>query len=87
MREFRVDVDRATNQLLKEITLKYKNAYFIEPMTSLGKVQNRKLPFFNGHLVYRDNGHLNEYGSRMIGNYVADKITAIRVINSSNHLR
>lgn len=82
MSNLRVDVDRPTNIMLREIVQKYKNAYIIDPMTELGSENNKKLPFFNDHLVYRDNGHLNEYGSRMIADEVVDKIPALKVISS-----
>lgn len=79
MSGLRVDVDRPTNKLLKEIVSKYQHAYFLDPMTSLGE-DNKKLPFLNGKLVYRDNGHLNEAGARMIADKVSDKMPLMHVI-------
>lgn len=80
MSGLRVNVDIEINNRLRDMVSKYNNAYFIDPMTSLGGKNNKMLPFFKGHLVYRDNAHLNEYGSRMIGNYVYEKIPALNIM-------
>ncbi|WP_429148317.1 acyltransferase family protein [Aeromonas veronii] len=81
--DLRVDVDRSTNDLLRSTVAKYKNAYFIQPMTTLGE-DNKKLPFFDGKLVYRDSGHMNEYGSRSIGKHVAHEMPVFDLITDTS---
>lgn len=71
------------NAALKRIVSKYKNAYFIEPVEALGSSADKDLPFYKGVLVYKDSDHLNEYGSRMIGNDVYQKIMAFKVMANS----
>jgi peptidoglycan/LPS O-acetylase OafA/YrhL len=65
--------------LIAEVLLKkpqnISKIYLLKPITMLGDKSTAALPFSNGDLLYRDGGHLNEFGSRLLATQLFDKLS------------
>ncbi|WP_413561199.1 acyltransferase family protein [Bdellovibrio sp. HCB209] len=54
------------NAEIEKISKKYKNVYFYRPISKSPQL-SAEMPFYQGHLMYKDGTHLNEFGSEHLG--------------------
>lgn len=58
-----LDLHIEANQMMKEITDQYQNAGFVNVMPYIDEMVAHK------EIIFRDQGHLNPYGSYLVGDY------------------
>jgi peptidoglycan/LPS O-acetylase OafA/YrhL len=54
------------NAVIEKISKNYKNVQFYRPISQSPKLK-AQMPFYQGHIMYKDGTHLNEFGSKHLG--------------------
>jgi hypothetical protein len=82
-----VNVDQdyeQANRIIAGIITKFQNVTFLDfSQASIFK----KIPFYDGQLIYRDKSHLNQHGSKIYGHFVASKFLNLGQLISKNEFR
>ncbi|HAU5546386.1 TPA: acyltransferase [Proteus mirabilis] len=66
--------DIKINNHLKELSLKYKNVFFIDPNDILCNDELCMVVDKKGNPIYSDTAHLSIYGAEVVGEYIISKI-------------
>ena len=62
------------NSLINQLSSRYSNVYFINPFDAICNEQNRCSTVIDNKNLFFDEGHLSQYGSRVMWEYISTKL-------------
>ena len=62
------------NNLINQLSSNYSNVYFINPFDAVCNKQNLCNTVVDNKNIFFDEGHLSQYGSRVMWEYISTKL-------------
>lgn len=67
-RRINMKFDNNAEGMIRSLAAKYPNVYYFDTNSNIFS-NIKTLPFYNGVLIYKDSGHLNQNGSELLAKY------------------